>query len=131
MPNWNVEAEALRLAIGRDVLSGRRLAVDDHLDRHVTRGAHTRPFEVPVRLLIEAPFADCLGFGRRLGTRQIRSDIKGDFDRSRLIETQTADSAVAARLTHRHVIDAKIENMAESVAAITAAVLEALHPVVI
>src|SRR5260370_27358190 len=131
MPNWNVEAQALWLAIGSDVLRGRRFAVDDHLDRHVARGDPQRSFEMPVRLLIESAFPNGFRFRCRLEICQKRRDVKGDFDRTRLIETQPADSAVGPRFTNGHVVHAKVENMTESVATITAAVFQPLDPVVI
>ena len=46
--DWEVEAQRLSLAVGSDVLRGGDLAVDDDLDRDISRFAGSAAFDVPV-----------------------------------------------------------------------------------
>src|SRR5579872_3755973 len=86
---------------------------------------------MPVRLVVEASLADCFGFGGRFGTCQERGGVELHLDSSRFVEIQPADLAIRALFADGDVIHGKIQDVAQSVAAITATIFESLDPRVV
>ena len=116
------------MPVGLDHPRQHWLAVDDHLHRHLPRGADSSSLEMPVGLVVEAPGADCLRCRRRLCVSQEGRDVTGHRHRAGLVEDARAQLAAIPRLPHRHVIDAELEDMREAVATVAAAILDPLHP---
>ena len=88
---------------GDDLLAVHRLAVDHHLDRHLSRVADAGALQVPERLVVPAPLADRLRLVRRLRLQE-RRDLRRDLDLARHLQTQ-----LAALHAHVHVVDAEVK----------------------
>ena len=123
----NSKLSSLHGSVGHQRPLVDRPAVDDQLDRHGSRIADAGPLDVPIRLLIEPEPADL--FVRLLVEQG--GGLHGRFQPLARSGCQHAGSAAVAGLADAQARDLEIEQMAMPVAAIAAAVAQAIGPGVV
>ena len=125
----DVEAHGAGLAVGDDFPVRDSLAVDDDFDRDLAGVSDAATLDVPIGFFVEAGFAHALGGLGGFGGEQ-GGGVEGDLDLAGFGEVELADLAAASGLAHRDVANLEIEDVAHAVAAVAAAVLDAVNPTV-
>ena len=118
------------MTIGRQFSCCHNFAVDDDLDRNITSLLNSTAFDMPIRFIIQPTISNRLRQFCRRFLQQSRC-IEGYIDRLRCVDFELADGAIRLTFTDAHIVDPKIQNMTEPIAAIAASITQAFDPVVI